>query len=224
MSSAIPRGLSPGAGPSSPRSIALAVSAGLHAWVVAGLGTDPSSRPAGIRDSPALSVTLERPLPAAEVPAPAAQGMEDAAASLLWRPPESPPAADTARPPEVFAPRPEGAAASATLPLPDPVYYPARQLDVYPALLEPLELAYPEHAAREQVVGQVTVMLLIDANGVVDEVAVVAAEPAGYFEEAAQASFAAARFSPARKDGRAVKSRVLISVTYGPVRPREALR
>lgn len=57
--------------------------------------------------------------------------------------------------------------------------------------------------------------LLIDETGRVNEVSKVEAEPAGDFEDAVRRAFASARFLPARKGGQAVKSRVLISFTYG---------
>jgi outer membrane biosynthesis protein TonB len=43
----------------------------------------------------------------------------------------------------------------------------------------------------------------------------VEAEPAGYFEEEVRRAFASARFTPAFKGGRAVRSRVLVHVNYG---------
>ncbi len=97
---------------------------------------------------------------------------------------------------------------------PDPVYYPARQLDVYPALLQPVKLKYPD--SPDKVGGRVLVMLLIDEAGAVDEISIAEAEPAGYFEHTVHAAFSSARFSPARKDGHAVKSRVLVRVNYSP--------
>ena len=103
-------------------------------------------------------------------------------------------------------------------------YYPARELDVYPAPRTPLRFEYPERAAREQVGGSVRIMLLLDEAGAVDGVSVVAAEPPGYFEDRVRAAFAAARFFPARKDGRAVKSRLLINVSYDPAAAEGALR
>ena len=96
----------------------------------------------------------------------------------------------------------------------DRTYYPARELDVYPAPRAPLSFEYPERAAREQVGGSVRIMLLLDEAGAVDSVSVVAAEPPGYFEDSVRGVFAATRFFPARKDGRAVKSRVLINVEF----------
>jgi protein TonB len=103
-------------------------------------------------------------------------------------------------------------------------YYPARELDVYPALLSPLELEYPEQALREVARGRVAVMLLIDAAGRVDDVAVMEAEPPGYFESAARKALQHARFSGARRNGMPVGSRVLVHVDFdahahAPVQP-----
>ena len=109
-------------------------------------------------------------------------------------------------------------------PAADLTYHPARDLDVYPAPLAPLRFEYPERAARERVGGSVRLMLLLDEAGAVDSVSVVAAEPPGYFEDAARAVLATARFFPARKDARAVRSRVLIGVNYDPAAAAGALR
>lgn len=106
----------------------------------------------------------------------------------------------------------------------DLTYYSARELDVYPAPRAPLRFEHPERAARERVGGSVRIMLLLDEAGTVDGVSVVTAEPPGYFEDKVRAVFAAARFFPARKDGRAVKSRVLINVSYDPAAAEGALR
>ena len=96
----------------------------------------------------------------------------------------------------------------------DPTYYPAKQLDVYPQPLSQIRLDYPESAASAKVDGRLLVLLLIDEFGVVNDASVVEAQPEGYFEDAALAVFRAARFSPAQKQGHAVKSRVLLQVKY----------
>lgn len=98
----------------------------------------------------------------------------------------------------------------------DPTYYPARELDVYPALLAPLAIRYPERALAENRAGRALVMLLIDAAGKVDDVAIVEADPPGYFEEAARKTLETAAFSPARKNGVPVRSRVLIHIRFDP--------
>ena len=96
----------------------------------------------------------------------------------------------------------------------DPTYYPAKQLDVYPQPLAAIRLDYPDSAAKARVDGRLKVLLLIDEFGVVNDVSVIEAQPEGYFEEAALAAFRSARFSPAQKQGHAVKSRVLLQVKY----------
>jgi protein TonB len=98
---------------------------------------------------------------------------------------------------------------------PDLTYYAARQLDVYPALSSALDLRYTANASAAGTIGRALVLLLIDNTGFVDDVAVVEAEPAGSVEEELRRTFAAVRFTPALKDGRAVRSRVLVHVNYG---------
>jgi protein TonB len=105
--------------------------------------------------------------------------------------------------------------ASPALPqIPDPTYYSARELDAYPRPLASLSFDYPERAARQSLSRKLLVQLLIDEHGTVREVSVVEAQPADYFEDVALPVLAAARFSPALKNGRAVKSRVLLSVSF----------
>ena len=96
----------------------------------------------------------------------------------------------------------------------DPTYYAAKQLDVYPLPLTEIKFDYPESAAAERIDGRLLMLLLIDEFGVVNEASVVEAHPEGYFEESALAVFRATRFSPAQKQGRPVKSRVLMHVRY----------
>lgn len=96
----------------------------------------------------------------------------------------------------------------------DPTYYPAKQVDVHPAALHPIKPDYPDKAAEQGVEGSVVLLLLIDEAGRVKEATVAEANPEGHFEESALAAFRPARFVPAQRQGRAVKSRVLIRVTY----------
>jgi len=105
---------------------------------------------------------------------------------------------------------PPGADAPAVLRAPDPTYYPARELDAYPQPARPLALDRPAGA------GSIRLQLLIDEHGVVNDVSLVEADAVGLLEETLRAALVAARFVPARKDGRDVKSRVLLSVGPGP--------
>jgi protein TonB len=101
----------------------------------------------------------------------------------------------------------------------DPNYYTAKQLDVHPAAAWPISPVYPDtHGDAE---GFVTLKLLIDDTGTVREISVVDAQPPGVFEESALAAFRAARFLPGQRNGRTVKSQILIKVTYEQVNRRK---
>jgi protein TonB len=131
-------------------------------------------------------------------------------------PPKSPEPKPEAKPETARASAPPSAP-STGIDLPfirDPTYYPAKQLDVYPQPLAAIRLEYPDAAAKARVDGRLLVLLLIDEFGVVNDASVVEAQPEGYFEEAALAAFRSVRFSPAQKQGRAVKSRVLLQLKY----------
>lgn len=99
-------------------------------------------------------------------------------------------------------------------PLADPTYYPSKHLDARPQVLHGIFPVYPDQAARLNLQGRVVLVLHIEETGAVSEVTVVAAQPEGYFEQSAVDAFRSARFSPAMKDGRAVKAQVTIEVTY----------
>lgn len=115
---------------------------------------------------------------------------------------------------------PEQAADATTLDMPlpeDTTYYPAREVDEHPVLVSSGRPVYPEQAARENVRGDVTVLMLLNENGVADEISIIDAKPAGEgFEEAVIAWLHDARFKPAMRKGRAVKARVVYHVTFDP--------
>lgn len=96
----------------------------------------------------------------------------------------------------------------------DPEFYPARLLDVLPRPLAEVVLRYPDSAAAQDLSGRVVLLLLIDELGVVVEATVIEAEPPGYFEDAAIESFRDVLFQPAQRNGRAVKSRLPVEVTF----------
>jgi len=160
---------------------------------------------------------------------PATADSEPAAAESVDVVPDAMPAPRTDKPPKPADPKaetkaepvraieqpPASPASGIEVPfIRDPTYYPAKQLDVYPQPLGQIRLDYPESAASAKVDGRLLVLLLIDEFGVVNDASVVESQPEGYFEDAALAVFRAARFSPAQKQGRAVKSRVLLQVKY----------
>jgi len=89
-----------------------------------------------------------------------------------------------------------------------PGWFAARDLDVLPRPLAPIEFAYPPTARAAGVSGKVVLQLSIDAAGRLIDIEVVRADPRGVFEAAALAAFRAVRYSPGLRDGRAVPSRI----------------
>ena len=141
--------------------------------------------------------------------------------AAAWVPPVAPalpqPAAVPVPPEPLPAPpgQPGGSAAAPSFsPLPPHRYFQTRELDVRPGILVHVRPEYPEAAARRFLSGRVVARLLIDESGAVERVAIVSAEPPGYFEESATKAFMAARFSPGMKDGRAVRVQMLLEVTF----------
>ena len=96
--------------------------------------------------------------------------------------------------------------------MPDPTYYGARQLDVYPVLLSGLDRPNP---TATDVKGYVLLLVLLDATGAVNDVSVVEAAPPGLYDENAVRALRLARFSPAFRDGRPVTSRLTVHLEYG---------
>ncbi|MBS4097131.1 MAG: energy transducer TonB [Sulfuricella sp.] len=103
----------------------------------------------------------------------------------------------------------------------DPTYYTAKQVDVHPQAAQPIRPEFPDAAADAKVEGYVVLKLLIEDSGAVREVAVVEGNPPGVFDEAALQSFRNARFIPAQRNGRLVKSQMLVKVTFELVKPEK---
>lgn len=103
-------------------------------------------------------------------------------------------------------PSPAGVAASG----PDLRFYLARELDRYPAPLTALSLDDGRGTA-----GGVRLWVSIDQTGRVLDVAVIDADPPGEFERLARERVLATRFVPAARDGRQVKSRILLVMRGG---------
>lgn len=191
----------------------------LHSSVLVLFGAGTATRRQTLPAELTVTLPSSRPTPAAR-PLLALPG-HDAAA--LPSPPAPLPAAPVPQ-------RPEPAAADAAEvelpsslpswvasfgPASDLAYYKASELDVR---AEPLDLIEPEMpsdlpAGVRQ--GRVTLEVLIDEFGAVAETRVLAADPPGWFDQAAQRAFAEARWQPALREGRQVKSRKLIEVCFG---------
>lgn len=95
-------------------------------------------------------------------------------------------------------------------------YLTAGELDVRAEPLNEVDLVYPQLAYQMRTRGKVMLRLLINEHGGIDQVSVLDSEPRGTFEEAALAATWALRFSPAKKNGRNVKSQKTVEVTFDP--------
>ncbi len=199
--------------------LAVLLSAALHASLIFGVAVQrPSTAPAS---EPILARIHAVPDAAADPPEPPREKPPRRAARPAVRTPAiaEPPADASNRADLVRRAQP---ATPETLPpvemplLADRTWYPAAQLDVFPTALAPVRPAYPQAAADADAAGEVTLLLLIDETGRVHDSAVVDAQPANTFEEAALEAFRAARFRPAERDGRSVRSRVLVRVLFHP--------
>jgi len=196
--------------------LAIALSGAMHLWLMFGVAIRPPAAPA----SAAIVARLEPRAyePEAESPRPSSErprgtrlvpGSESQKQPLRTAPPERP-ALDA--PP---APEADSALPSVEMPLlADPTWYLARELDVYPRPAVAVRPTYPARALDEGVGGEVTLLLLVDERGEVHEASVVEAEPEGYFEESSLAAYQTTRFEPAQKDGRSVRSRILLRVRF----------
>src|SRR4030065_160411 len=89
--------------------------------------------------------------------------------------------------------------------------------DAPPALVSQVRPAYPTKAVDADVKGDVLVLFMLNENGSVDEVSVLEENPPGYgFDAAVNEWLKQARFKPAMRKGRAVKSRVVDRVNFEP--------
>lgn len=206
--------------------VALGCSLLLHFALLVGVRVSLSSGPEEVRQvmisARLMNVALPSPSPAALPPTIVAAAKKVPAVvppETAPAPPEPAPAppssAVPAAAPPSSTPAPPSSLPAVELPVAeDPTYYPAAKVDVHPQSLKKIEPTYPDAAADAGIQGQVTLLLLIDEYGVVRDASVADAKPEGWFEDSALAAFKNARFTPAERKGRAVKSRVLIRVTY----------
>ena len=190
---------------------ALAVSAVLHAVLALGLAPDTPRRNAMLPAAWPIQARIEH--------LPVTMPGDNTAAALMEEPVRSQQIEreTTAVRERSHETRQEAVAATtpASLPLiPDPTVYSARDLDSYPRPVAPLDTGWLEHAmaGSAQVI---RVELTVDEHGGVTAVVPAGHGQAGPVETQMRAVLAATRFVPARKDGRAVKSRVLLDIRLG---------
>lgn len=154
------------------------------------------------------------------------------------KPPESPPekslkrvAASLAKAPEVrlrlpFVLNPRLPAVTADLQLPPlPAYLPQDisapdnifslgQLDAPLTTMNRMPPIYPLRAKRRGIEGWVKISFVVTESGRVADIAVLEAEPPGFFEESVKRCVRAWRFKPGCVDGRPVKTRVETKIRF----------
>jgi len=183
--------------------LALVTSAFAHLVLVQSLIFDVPQR--SVRTAGATTITVHLELPAGPV-----NLKPETLSTALQVKPRAVPEIRAAVAPGTDVRQGKDAVTQLALPqAPDPTYYSARDLDVYPRPAAPLDF---DRLARG-VAGRVRLALLIDEAGIVKEIVVVETEPTGRLQEELRSALAATRFFPGQKDGRAVKSRVLLSVS-----------
>jgi protein TonB len=87
-------------------------------------------------------------------------------------------------------------------------------LESPPTPQKQVEAAYPDLAKKGQVEGRVLVEVIIGIDGSVESAKVVAAEPEGFFEDAALAAAKQWRFSPAMQRDKPVRVRYQIPFRF----------
>ena len=92
---------------------------------------------------------------------------------------------------------------------PDPNFYTARDLDNYPRPLAPFQI----NRLAGDGAGEVRLEILIDERGIVQEMTFAGPAAPARVEDELRAALAATRFLPAQKDGRAVRSRIVLSIS-----------
>ena len=98
--------------------------------------------------------------------------------------------------------------------IPPSTYYRAAELDARPQIKTRVMPAFPAVAGLQGISGTVVINVFISEIGKVDDITVSRAEPAGIFEESAITALRVAEFTPAIKNRKAVKSLVVLEITF----------
>ena len=183
---------------------ALGASLLVHMALLSAFGPMPGSRPG----SP-LAQLGERALRATLRPAPetafVAEAQRVVAPGAL---------AAAGMPATPGAPQTSDESAAAVVPvLAAPRYYAPHELDQRPLVLTHIEPAFPAGAPVQS--GVVKLRLYLGADGRVEEIDIFESQPAGVFESAAAQAFAAARFTPGMRRGKAVPAVLVLELQFG---------
>ncbi len=100
--------------------------------------------------------------------------------------------------------------------LADTTYYDALALDIQPQVVSAIVLTDPEAGSPSPHVGTLRLQLKLEADGQVSEAKVLQSSLPHAYEALALDAFGKAKFTPGRRDGRAVRARIVIEVDFKP--------
>lgn len=89
-----------------------------------------------------------------------------------------------------------------------------RDVDYRPKALSSYKPEYPRYAKENRIEGNVTVSFVLSPDGTVRDAVIISADPANVFEASALAAVKKWRFSPAKKQGKAVPARMVVAVNF----------
>jgi periplasmic protein TonB len=197
--------------------VAVVFSAALHILLIHSLVLRPGFP--GARQSTQIQArlvsaeTASNPVRRERVPVPLPVAIDE----VVSLPAETIPVVSEKLDPEPAPSVENGSLAIPSLPdIPDLTHYAAKDLDMYPQLRGTLDPDYPESAFAQKLAGSVTLLVLVDEVGRVTETSVIDATPEGLFDDSAQEALSRAAFFPAQREGRNVRSRILVRVNYDP--------
>jgi len=219
--------------------IALIAALGLHLLVgfglnVYGVGTAPH-KASGRIDVRLVRVPVPHQITAVTPPhtRPGTPGLRSAPLAVARSPLQLPHAADavapaaSAAPPQSPPPEPPVSLPEPPLPdmptlglieMPDLQFYPASELDRVAEPQVPPAVNFPLSMGHNPKPGMVIVLLKIDESGVVLDADIEYSDPPGLYDKAALGPFIYARYTPAQKAGKPVRSEKRIEVVFGDYR------
>lgn len=200
--------------------LAMLASAGLHAVLILSAAGSPAG---GITPANYIHALLRAQPPA--LLQFIARPQEDAQDGDLQVPAQSaaPAAAEPASEPKPAATTDEmPAAAEPVIPFGTaPRYYLAHELDVRPQIKTRVEPDYPAAAAEQGLSGAFQTRIYIDESGQVERVLVPEDRDADLFAAAVVKAFLAARYTPGIKDGKPVRSLVILEIKFETAPPED---
>ncbi|WP_310598880.1 TonB family protein [Desulfobulbus sp.] len=162
---------------------------------------------------PAPRTPVEPPPPKKTVEQPKSKKIsvhkkDDAPVAPVPEPPLAPvvPEAPVTPAPEQHGPQPQRFGGVAA--------YKADHVDQRPSIARRVSPEYPLKARRMEVEGEVMVQLVVDKAGQPQVCSVLAAAPAGYFEDAALEAAAKMRFIPGKIQGQPVNTMIVLPFTF----------